>query len=86
MTPRMGALIQDAKRAGYDVRATSSGGTLIVVKRHKGTGEVLHGLEIDPSGTAMDASVHDLDVRRGFRDYATMRKILRLQPEVRRSR
>ncbi|MHC4776946.1 MAG: hypothetical protein ACYTFG_00065 [Planctomycetota bacterium] len=79
MTPRRKQLLEDARRAGYQVQVAEEG-HIEIVRRHARTGAILHGLVIYPNGTGFDAAV-PLSVARGMRSYRDFRSTLKLQPE-----
>ncbi len=75
-SPRLQALIEDARKAGYEIK-TEPNGTVAIFRKHKGTGTILQGLLIHPNGTAIDSSVRP-DIAKGLRSFGDMRKVLGL--------
>ena len=77
-TRRMAALMKDAEAAGYKLEI--SGGTMHILKRHKGHGGILRGLTVYDDGSAFDIKVAP-SVARSMRSYSDMREILGLPKE-----
>lgn len=75
MTAPYRELVQDAARAGYTI--TYQRGRTLIVRKHKRTGRILRGLVLYANGTALDVTLR-LDVTKGLRSYAAMRRVLGL--------
>lgn len=76
MTPGFNRIIEDARAQGCEIREDGPA-VQVIARRHKGTGRVLCGMVLYPSGTAFDMTV-DASIAKGVRRLRTVRDTLGL--------